>query len=213
MDVYSHHRQIKICGHGLFAVAHYLLHAEERESLILETTGYKHSCWCDDEDIWLELPSMPYRQVAQPQLQYQLQEAGINVTKLLLFPSQVWVAITDSVQEIRDFSGKDFNWDGLNKLFPGALLLSAALPGQGYAYRYFSPWFGKPEDSATGSAHCYLASYWLDNGESAVVQQLSPMGIAEMSVVKRNEKISINGAVIPESELPAVHAMDMSCNS
>jgi predicted PhzF superfamily epimerase YddE/YHI9 len=78
---------------------------------------------------------------------------------------------------------------------PGALILSVHMPGKGYALRYFSPWHGKHEDSATGSAQSCLAPFWLRSGEHSKVCQLSPKGLAKMQVYMDNDNVWLTGKV------------------
>ena len=62
-----------------------------------------------------------------------------------------------------------------------ALVVTAADPdaaGTGFAFRYFAPQYGPPEDAATGSAAVQLAAYWEPRLGSARLEarQLSAQG-------------------------------------
>src|SRR5690606_4149495 len=78
---------------------------------------------------------------------------------------------------------------------PGALIISCGLADGNYAFRYFAPWFGKREDSGTGSAHCYLAAYWLRSGQTAEARQCSAAGAAEMRIIRHHDCLWLSGNV------------------
>ena len=181
LRVFSHHGEVLVCGHALLAAAHYLLPANG-EQVMLETPAFRHMGRRHKNRIWVSLPAWHGEEHSQPLLEELLLQAGVAAPRIRRFPNRVWLALCESAGAVGAFSRERFPWHALDPLSPGALILSAALPQGGYALRYFSPWHGKQEDTATGSAQCYLAPYWLAEGESARVLQLSPAGQAEMQV-------------------------------
>jgi predicted PhzF superfamily epimerase YddE/YHI9 len=74
---------------------------------------------------------------------------------------------------------------------------------EGQRYQVFGSgaFAGNPEDSATGSAHCYLAAWWLAEGQRVQALQWSPQGPATMQVRLERDEVWISGNVV------AVHAV------
>lgn len=191
----SRHREIQVCGHGLLALAHHLLAGGAPASLDIITPGFTHACVKSRRTVSLSLPVFDHREQSQPQLQSLLHEAGIRPLRLFQCDNAVWVAQC-SLAALNTFNRGRFPWQQLTPLMPGALILTAAMPGGNYALRYFSPWYGKPEDSATGSAQCYLAPLWLARGQTAIVKQPGPEGSATLHVTRQNDSIELQGSVV-----------------
>lgn len=197
---YSHTALINVCGHALLATGHHLLTVSDLRELSLETPAFSHQCKrAGTTSTLLSLPRHAPQQITD----YALVDKLLRATRLarsqvksaLVFPFKVYVLITTSMSALQDFQPAGFDWQDLNDLKPGALLLSCALADGAYAFRYFSPWWGKYEDSATGSAHSYLAPYWLQEGVRAESLQWSPAGPASAQVQLAPDKVWISGQV------------------
>src|SRR5690606_22686510 len=128
-----------------------------------------------------------------------LERAGLRVEQLAVCPKRVWVARCPTTIELQAFQSEEFDWPALDLLSPGALILTAPAGPRHYALRYFAPWHGKPEDSATGSAQCVLAPYWLREGEEGEAHQLSPAGEALIEVMLDGGRVWISGRVEREA--------------
>lgn len=177
----SRQGDIQICGHGLLALAHHQLAALETASLEIITPAFTHRCQKSAQGLSISLPAFAHRDQTQPLLQSLLLDAGIQPLRLLLCDNAVWV-VQCTLADLNNFERSRFPWSQLEPLMPGALILSAAMPEGAYALRYFSPWYGKDEDNATGSAQCYLVPLWLTPGQTARVQQPGPAGTAVLQV-------------------------------
>ena len=80
-----------------------------------------------------------------------------------------------------------------------ALIVTAADPGVGghaFAFRYFAPQYGPPEDAATGSAAVQLAAYWQPRLGAGHLEarQLSPQG-GRMRLVCAPTTVELRGRV------------------
>ena len=206
VETFSHTAPIKVCGHALLATACHLFSNTDHEVLILETPGFTHTCTRDEGKVWLGLPRYRFQEVTPltGALLDLLNDAGLgpqHVERVLLYPFKVFVVIVKSVTCLDDFMLEQFKWHNMQSLEPGALIISGESEDGSYVYRYFSPWWGKPEDTATGSAHCYLAPYWLKAGRSARTRQISTEGAAFIDVILKLEAVWISGNVDLEAEL------------
>ena len=193
---FSHTGEILVCGHALLATAHHLKEVSGQSELQLYSPCFRHRSVWRDQRLWVSLPRYIFERVHLPLLQEQLERAGLQVRETLLLPYQVMAAIVESEQALRALRYEEIDWQALSVLTPGALVVSCARADGGYALRYFSPWYGKPEDSATGSAQSYLAAYWLREGKQVTVQQLSPAGTAQMRVALEADCVWLNGNVL-----------------
>lgn len=195
----SHTALLNICGHALLATGQHLLDARGLPELTLSTPAFKHCCKRDGVSTLLALPRFDAQQITDSLLVDKLLHATRlqpqQLTKALMLPLQVYVLIATSLTVLQDFEPAGFAWQDLNDLNPGALIISCALAGGTYAFRYFAPWWGKFEDSATGSAHSYLAPYWLQEGARVQTLQCSSAGMAEASVSLTADRVWIGGAV------------------
>lgn len=190
----SRHGEIQVCGHGLMALAHHLLADDTAVKLDIITPAFTHTCVKSGQTVSVSLPVFNHREQSQSLLQSLLHKAGIRPLRLLQCDNAVWVAQC-SLAALRTFDRGRFPWQQLRPIMPGALILTAAIPEGGYALRYFSPWYGKPEDSATGSAQSYLAPLWLEPGQTAIVRQPGPEGSATLQVTRQHGRIELQGSV------------------
>lgn len=190
----SRHGEIQVCGHGLVALAHHLLADDTAKKFEIITPAFSHACMKSGQTVSVSLPVFSHREQSQSLLQSLLHKAGIHPLRLLQCDNAVWVAQC-SLAALSTFDRGRFPWHQLKPLMPGALILTAAMPEGGYALRYFSPWYGKPEDSATGSAQSYLAPLWLDPGQTAIVRQPGVEGSATLHVTRREDSIDLQGSV------------------
>lgn len=223
---FSPNGEILVCGHALLALARHLGEREGRELLLLESPYFAHQARWQEGEPWVSLPAYERRAAADHLLHGLLARAGLHVEDLALCSHRVWLARCASAAQIAGFDAADFDWTALSLLAPGALVLTAPLRageyGRGgqrkpeqaqrdpaepsaprvpreYALRYFAPWHGKPEDSATGSAQSCLAPYWLRDGEEGLAHQLSPAGEARLRVAREGDRVWLSGQVAGEA--------------
>lgn len=190
---FSHHGRILICGHALLATAYHLHRLTGQREIVLETQAFKHHCRKSGDRMQVELPVFARQAQEQPELEALLRQAGFPPNTILQCSSRVWIAVTRNPESLRKFNPREFPWYQLDFLSPGALILTVGLPSEGYAFRYFSPWFGKAEDSATGSAQCYLAPFWLHPDQETTARQWSPAGTALIHTALRDDRVWISG--------------------
>lgn len=207
---FSHHGEIGLCGHALLALGHCLAERAGRMeaaitdgsplamdgcSVILQTRQGLHPLRWHDHRPWVGVPPRHCQGAEDDSLAGVLESAGLRVEHLALCAQRVWLAHCATAGEVAAFETRTFPWRALDLHAPGALILSAALGPYRYALRYFAPWHGKAEDSATGSAQCVLAPYWLRPGETGEARQLSPAGEAVIRVALDADQVWISGRV------------------
>jgi predicted PhzF superfamily epimerase YddE/YHI9 len=108
-------------------------------------------------------------------------------------PNEVWVVVLRGVTDLQGIDARTVAALSCGDTVPGALIATVPLPDEGYGFRYFAPWHGKPEDSGTGSAHCYLAPLMVASGAQVTARQFSAGGVAEMRVSLCGEAVVISG--------------------
>lgn len=165
---FSAHSKIQLCGHGTLAAnAAYQLHADNGEPSIFNPAS-SNSYQSDGQLHWLKLAGIEVSETAVPEwaaaaFSNTPTRAAIagDTRDYLIFE---WPSETQNLATI----SADFNtikthtqraviatqWLATNK--PS----NQCLPHYDFAQRYFAPQYGSNEDSATGSAHRVLASYW-----------------------------------------------------
>lgn len=192
---FSPNGEILICGHALLALTRHLGEREGRERMALQSPHFAHEGRWRAGQARVSLPAYAFQAADDRLLLSLLHKARLTACGLALFPNRVWLAACAEPAEIEDFDRARFDWEALNPLSPGALILSAPLGPREYLFRYFAPWHGKPEDCGTGSAHCYLAPFWLSEGGEGIAWQASPMGRARMEVGLREGRAWVGGRV------------------
>ena len=192
------HHEVRFCGHGLLALARHLV--KTHTSPAMEISGQHDQHWqvqSRNNGVWLGMAPVastgsPADLIALAEL---LKALEFNFDSLHVFANAAWVATTSSLDALREVSAAALQQIEADYERLGALVLTTQLAEDCYALRYFAPRYGKPEDSATGSAQGCLAPLWLRNGQGARVLQYSPQGIAEMQVQREQDRVWLSGAV------------------
>lgn len=212
---FSSRKELLLCGHGLLALAQHVAGTLAEGSWPVRTP---HGTWtlevdaagpaallplfgghrADDERHWIRhaLASM------------ELEQRALHA--LYACPNGVWVAQLDTLEQLQRLDARRVASQRVGSSVPGALIAAVCLPDVCYAFRYFAPWHGKPEDSGTGSAHCYLAPLFLHGqGGNDVhrARQYSPQGSAEMRIALQGERVRLSGAVHAEPLWDRGHAV------
>ncbi|HHX82027.1 MAG TPA: PhzF family phenazine biosynthesis protein [Pseudomonadaceae bacterium] len=192
------HHEVRFCGHGLLALAGHL--ATAHTPLAMEAGGQNGQRWqlhSRGKSVWIGMA--PIARTASSAdlvaLAALLEALKFDYDALHVFANAAWVATTSSLDSLQKVNAAAVQHIGLNYDRLGALVLTTRLAADCYALRYFAPHYGKPEDSATGSAQGCLAPLWLRSGQGARVLQYSPHGVAEMQVQLEPATVWLSGAI------------------
>ena len=124
-----------------------------------------------------------------------LRSIGIAHQRLYSAANDVWIVLLPEMSALRAIEAETVAAVSVGHTTPGALIATLRLKSGGYGFRYFAPWHGKPEDSGTGSAHCYLAPLMARSPAPVTALQFSPDGVAEMRVSLRGAAVAVAGKV------------------
>lgn len=198
---FSSSAELWLCGHGLLALAH-RLHATG-----IRDVQSTHGSWQIHGDADGPGVSMPAQHAAEIRgthwMSGALRSIGLEHAGLYAAPNGVWIVLLRDLEELRAIDAAAIASMPTGDTPPGALIAALWLQGlqglqnAGYGFRYFAPWHGKPEDSGTGSAHCYLAPLLAPPRDTITALQFSPEGIAEMRICLRGNAVSLAGRVEP----------------
>lgn len=145
------HREVDLCGHATLATAH-VLGGSQR---FATRSGELRCNAMDSGLISLDFPADP---AAPAEMDWSTVLPGTNVISTWKGVSKLLVEL-ETADELRAVAPafdlfERFDLEGVIVTAP------SDIDGVDFVSRYFHPSFGVPEDSATGSAHCTLASWW-----------------------------------------------------
>lgn len=162
--------EINLCGHGSLGAAAALMNESSADSVSLTSDYGNISILKQDDWYRIELPA--WKGTPAP-----ADVCPVDLPSLTdRFATRDLILVLDSEQAVLDFQ-PDMNQI---RQMPNhhALIVTAQSGDDEYVLRYFVPKIGIPEDSATGSAQCSLAPYWLEKLKRNVlnVRQISDKG-------------------------------------
>lgn len=153
--------EVSLCGHGTLASAHLLWEnkiVEESETIYFNTlsgilTAKKNEKWIE-----LDMPKGILKKSDGDG--YLLDSLGIS-PKYIYEDEIVYLLEFSSEEEIIKLK-PDFNL--LKKARKEEIIVTCISTNENYDFvsRFFGPAIGVDEDPVTGSAHCYLAPYWIE---------------------------------------------------
>ncbi len=188
--------EVSLCGHATLASAHILYETGQlspaKEARFHTRSGLLTAVK-KDQEIELNFPATPPQEIDPPE--------GL-ADSLGVVPQYIGESIYDylvrveSEQEVRD-ARPDFG--KLEKLGVRGVMLTSRSETAGYDFisRFFAPGAGVDEDPVTGSAHCCLGPYWMDElgkGE-LMAYQASPRG-GEVRVRVGTERVYLGGKAV-----------------
>lgn len=188
--------EVKLCGHATLATAHVLFELDivkPGEEIRFHTlsdllTATKRGQWIE-----LDFPARRLEAAgAPPEL---LSALGVKPQYVAANQGRYLIQV-DSETTVRGLK-PDF---ARLRSMPGRCVIVTSrsdLPEYDFVSRYFAPWIGIDEDPATGSAHCYLATFWskqLGKNEFTA-RQLSARG-GVLRVRLDGERVHLGGQAV-----------------
>ncbi|UTM59809.1 PhzF family phenazine biosynthesis protein [Photobacterium sp. CCB-ST2H9] len=177
---FSPDAEINLCGHGSLAAAACILETAEEDTVSLfsphgNVVIERAADRADDDMRNSYRMKMPAWQGTRNQQNWQ-DAQRLGLTPADVFSTRDLVIVLDSEQQVRDYQ-PDFTLIK-NLKNHHAVILTASQGKSGYVLRNFAPKIGINEDTATGSAQCSLAPYWLEKlgQEDLEAHQLSSDG-------------------------------------
>ncbi|KDM91112.1 PhzF family phenazine biosynthesis protein [Photobacterium galatheae] len=164
--------EINLCGHGSLAAAACIFESSPENSVTLFSPHGTVVIHCDDDAYSMRMPAWQ----AVRHEQNWLDAKRLGLTPVDVYATRDLVIVLESVQQVLDYQPDFEQIKSLNHHH--AVILTAASGSGGYVLRNFVPNIGIDEDTATGSAQCSLAPYWLEKlgQEQLEVDQLSADG-------------------------------------
>lgn len=182
--------EVDLCGHATLAAAWVMSEKGVAAGQItfLSRSGPLAAEVHHDGRVTLDFPALRPSQESLPSHLAPLQEISAWTGR----SRDDWMAVLPGAEFVRAFQ-PDF--EGISGAGMRGLMITA--PGEDRwraVSRFFAPQSGVPEDHVTGSAHCALAPYWLNDGEEALFLQASQRG-GELTVKLSGERALLTGAV------------------
>ena len=156
-------KEVSLCGHATLATAHILWEDQylkpTEEARFNTPSGLLTA---KKDGVWIEL-DFPARFVvsaeANPGLNQALGVVPKSTSKSISAKGDVYLVEVESEQIVRTMI-PDFG--ALAATNARGVIVTSIAHAQEYDFvsRYFAPAIGINEDPVTGSAHCYLATYW-----------------------------------------------------
>jgi predicted PhzF superfamily epimerase YddE/YHI9 len=185
---FSSSSELEICGHGTAATGHVLF---ERglagEVAEFESAAGHLAARRVPAGVELDFPAAP----TAPAAVEGADGLGLAVVATGRSPLDAIVEV-GSAREVRDWTPDQ---TALAVIDCRGVILTAPGDDDRHAIvsRFFSPNRGIPEDAATGSAHCALATWWADRaGPAFRARQASPRG-ATIDVVLDGDRVRLSG--------------------
>ena len=194
---FSSTAELWLCGHGLLALAQHLRASDVSGSRSVHSPSGTWQIFNDAHGPGVLIPAQQGVEIvdALHWMKQALHQSGIAHERLYECPNGVWIVIVREMSELLNITTDAVAALRCGEYLPGALIAALLLHDAGYGFRYFAPWHGKPEDSGTGSAHCYLAPLLAASGAPVSALQFSPAGVAEMRVCLRGNLVAMSGRV------------------
>ena len=186
--------EVKLCGHATLAASH-----------IIFENGLNHSDKLRFDCLSGEL--YVRRSENGCVLNFPLQSTGVALDKTPFIKALKTEAIQEVVQAYDDVIVRLSSEEDIRRLEPDITLLKqvdargiiVTAPGKSHDFvsRFFAPKVGVNEDPVTGSAHCKLASYWMNklNKTTFKAYQASPRG-GELLLEVVGDRVLIAGQAV-----------------
>ncbi len=187
--------EVKLCGHATLASAFVVLQILDtaRDSVRFETRFSGALTVSRDNGLLAMDFSLltPWNCAAPPAgLSLALGKAPAAVEQI----EDNYFAVYESEEEVRGIR-PDFRL--LEQLHPAGVAITAPGEDADFVSRYFAPSYGIPEDPVTGSTHCSLAPYWVQQLGITRLHacQVSPRG-GELWCEIKGERVILKGTAV-----------------
>lgn len=184
--------ELSLCGHGTLATAHLLWErGATDDELRFETASGVLVARRHGQQVEIDLPLQPTAPTVVPGLADALGTEPLAVGRAPL----------DVVAELRSAAAVRTLAPDLAALAQidarGVIVTAAGDDGEhAVVSRFFAPGMGIPEDSATGSAHCALASWWAPRlGHAFRARQVSARG-ATIDVQVDGDRVRLQAGAV-----------------
>lgn len=194
--------EVDLCGHATLATAKILFEKYNVEKEVLEFNTKSGILTVRQSGSLLEM-NFPIGKAAEIENNDSLIEEAFNLKPISIFEDNNWCLIEfENETQVENLNPK------LNKLLEHEKLnfiTTAKSDSNAYDFvsRFFGPAIGIDEDPVTGSAHCYLASYWGEklNKKTIIGHQISKRGgVVECEIIE-NDRVLLRGDSVIMSEL------------
>nr|CAD1829456.1 unnamed protein product [Ananas comosus var. bracteatus] len=212
--------EVKLCGHGTLAAAHFLLTSGLVECDVIEfitesglltakkAHGLQHqgapnisfNGTVEKYSIELDFPVVPvvgYESAEFPSIPETLN--GVSIINVLKTTADDLIVELASGKEVADLQP---NFAELEKCAGRGVIFTGLAPaGSGFDFftRFFCPKDGVNEDPVCGSAHCALAPYWSKKlGKQSLVAYMasSRSGILDLQLEEKTQRVRIKGEAV-----------------
>jgi PhzF family phenazine biosynthesis protein len=184
--------EVDLCGHATLAAAHVLFRhtLPEAERLVFATRSGNLTVTREGERLSMDFPARPG--TAVPITEALVSALGAQPVAAL--QARDLLVILASESDVQHFQ-PDFT--RLATLDAFAVIVAAPGAQVDYAYRFFAPRQGIPEDPVTGSANCTLVPYWAARlgKQQLVAKQVSARG-GELHCALHGDRVAIAGNAV-----------------
>ena len=196
--------EVELCGHATLACAHVMYsegYVKPLESIRFDTLSGELQA-SKDSGGWIELnfPTSPVETVDIPAgLESAIGAKPISVGKAVFDQEFDFIVELESAESVRS-TVPDF--EQIKQLGSRALTITAAADKNSegapdFVSRVFAPNVGVEEDPVTGSAHCYLSSFWANKLDQSELKahQISERG-GTLKVTLDGDRTKIAGRAV-----------------
>jgi PhzF family phenazine biosynthesis protein len=151
--------EVKLCGHATLASAHVLMQDDPTlQRIVFESLSGPLSVARAGPRLELDFP----RHEVHPEPQSLAKVAAcFDVKPVEMHVSEGYDAYLALYEKAADVARLQPDFARLNTLDRSVIVTARGdEPGLDFVSRYFAPTAGIPEDPATGSTHCVLATFW-----------------------------------------------------
>ncbi len=152
--------EVSLCGHATLASAHILWENKlvGSEEIFFNTLSGTLIAKKKEEWIELDLPKGKLRRSEGDEFLLK----AFSLSPINIYEDDIVYLLELENEEEIFLLNPDFNM--LKKASKKEIIVTSKARGKSYDFtsRFFAPAFGINEDPVTGSAHCYLAPYWIE---------------------------------------------------
>lgn len=194
---FNQHQSIQRCGHATLAAAAFI----QRQTSQPKSTEYYFQS--DTETLRVNIKNDKYSIDLPIEKLQPLLDKNHHLFSLLNHPKNLFTTQGDKGYVIAELQHEQSvqNVCLTKQLIEGigkkALIITAKDSTQtnGIVFRYFAPYYGQPEDAATGSAASLLWPFWETKNGTLPCRQLSPRGGCMILSTHKTGYVTVSGKV------------------
>ena len=188
--------EVDLCGHATLATAHVLWESgavEASTAAVFETASGRLGAEREGRWIVLDFPAEPAQKIDE----YMDLTAALGARPVFVGSSRL-----DFLVELPDEAavrGLEPDMHAIEQIGMRGVIVTARAHGDAYDFvsRYFAPRFGIPEDPVTGSAHCVLGPYWMQQlGKSTLVGYQASARGGTVGVEMFGDRVKLRGEAV-----------------